>query len=299
MVELLCAVIGILLIVIFFMALKIYYLRRSAREITEIFAERLTTDTNTLVDISSRDKVMRELAGSINEELKLLRKQRRKYLNGDRELKDAVTNISHDLRTPLTAICGYLDLLKRKDKSEDVANYLSYIENRAQVLKQLTEELFRYSVILSTDSEMTLSPMSLNGLLEESIMAYYGALGEKGITPELKIPDEFIMRDLNRQAMTRVFGNILGNVIKYSDGDLTIELKECGEVVFTNTASKLDEIQVGRLFDRFYSVEATRNSTGLGLSIAKTLVEQMNGKITADYKDGKLGISILFAKHET
>lgn len=104
-------------------------------------------------------------------------------MNGDRELKEAVTNISHDLRTPLTAICGYLDLLEREDKSEAATRYLSLIENRVQALKQLTEELFRYSVILSTANDMNLEAVNINGVLEESVAAFYVALTERGITP--------------------------------------------------------------------------------------------------------------------
>lgn len=90
----------------------------------------------------------------------------------------------------------------------------------------------------------------------------------------------------------RVFSNILGNVVKYSDGDLRVELTEQGRIIFENLAQNLDEIKVGRLFDRFYTVESASNSTGLGLAIAKTLVEQMHGEISAEYVDGRLRIII-------
>lgn len=135
---LLVAVIGILLVVIIVLWIKIYLLQKGAQEIYEAFSERLVTDTNTLIDISTNDKYMRKLATAMNEQLRLLRKQRHKYLNGDRELKEAVTNISHDLRTPLTAICGYMDLLVSEEKSETVTRYLSLIANRTEALKQLT-----------------------------------------------------------------------------------------------------------------------------------------------------------------
>ncbi len=299
MVDLLWALLGLSVIIIFILATKIYLLQKSTREICDAFSDRLTMDTNTLIDISSRDKYMRRLVASINDQLRLLRRQRYQYLNGDRELKEAVTNISHDLRTPLTAICGYLDLLEQEEKSENVTRYLSYIENRTQALKQLTEELFRYSVIISTDETMAMESVSLNAVLEESIAAFYAALSERGITPVIHMPEETVTRQLNKAALSRVLGNILNNTLKYSDVDLEIEMKDTGEIVFTNTASKLDEVQVGKLFDRFFTVEAARNSTGLGLAISKTLVEQMNGEITADYKKGRISVSILFRKHES
>ena len=291
--HLLLIIIGILLLIIFVLLAKVHFLRKAAQEITEAFRDRLTADTNTLIDVSSRDPYMRKLAAEINVQLRLLRQQRHKYLSGDRELKEAVTNISHDLRTPLTAICGYLDLLQKEDKSEDAARYISLIENRVEAMKQLTEELFRYSVILST-GELMLETVHVNGVLEESIAAFYGALTRRNIQPEIQITETKIERQLNREAIGRVFSNILNNALKYSDGDLEIILRDNGAITFSNTASGLSEVQIGKLFDRFFTVEAARNSNGLGLAISKTLVEQMGGTISAQYENGKLSIVVGF-----
>ena len=231
-------------------------------------------------------------AGSIHQH-PILRKQRHRYLVGDRELKEAVTNISHDLRTPLTAICGYLDLLQREPLSENAVRYISLIENRTEAMKQLTEELFRYSVILSTQ-ELEIETVCLNGVLEESIAAFYAALTSRGIQPQIHMSGKRIEKQLNRDALSRVFSNILNNALKYSDGDLEITLRDYGEIVFANTASGLNEIQVGKLFDRFFTVEAARNLGGLGLAISKTLVEQMGGNISAKLVDHVLSIQIQF-----
>lgn len=290
--KLLWTIIGILFIIVILLGIKIYLLRKAAREISASFADRLMTDTNTLIDISSGDRRMRELAAAINEQLRLLRKQRQKYLSGDRELKEAVTNISHDLRTPLTAICGYLDLLEKEEKSEEAARYLALISNRTEAMKMLMEELFRYSLLISAGKELVIEKVQLNAVLEEAIAGFYGALSERGITPKIHITEKKLIREANKDALSRVFGNVLNNALKYSDGDLEITLTDCGEIVFANTASGLDKLQVGRLFDRFFSVEAARNSTGLGLAIAKALVEQMNGKITAEYENDRLSIHI-------
>ena len=118
---------GLLMIVILGLAIKIHLMQRSAEEIAVGFAEKLKIDTNTLIDISSRDRYMMALASQINQELRQLNRQRTRYQQGDLELKAAVANISHDLRTPLTAICGYLDLLEQEEKSTAVANYLNII----------------------------------------------------------------------------------------------------------------------------------------------------------------------------
>lgn len=291
--QLLLAVIIVLILGNFVLLTKIYLMHKAALEIGEAFEEKLASDTNTLIDISSRDPYLCHLAASINTQLRILRSQRHRYQNGDRELKEAVTNISHDLRTPLTAICGYLDLLEKEPLSENAARYLSLIENRTEAMKQLTEELFRYSVILSTQ-ELDMETVCLNGVLEESIASFYAALTSRGIRPQIHMSGKRIEKQLNREALSRVFSNILSNALKYSDGDLEITLHDDGEIVFSNTASGLNEIQVGKLFDRFFTVEAARNSGGLGLAIAKTLVEQMGGTISAEFENSKLSIHIRF-----
>lgn len=291
--HLLLAAAAILVGVIFALLGKIHLMRKAILEIERSFEDRLAADTNTLIDISSRDPCLCTLASSINTQLRLLREQRHRYQNGDRELKEAVTNISHDLRTPLTAICGYLDLLGREPLSESAARYLSLVENRTEAMKQLTEELFRYSVILSTQ-ELEMEPVCINSVLEESVAAFYAALTARGIQPRIQICESRVERELNREALGRVFSNILNNALKYSDGDLEIRLGGGGEIQFSNTASGLNEVQVGKLFDRFFTVEAARNSGGLGLAISKTLVEKMGGSITAGLNNGILSIQIKF-----
>ncbi len=285
---------SILSFIVLILCVKIHTLKVGMAEIRVQLADWLKTDTNTLISISSSDRQIRLLTSDLNRQLRQLRRQRRQYLDGDRELKDAVMNISHDLRTPLTAICGYLDLLRDEEKSEKVTHYVMAIQNRAEVLKQLTEELFRYSIIMSAQEPMRLEPLCVNDILEQSVVSFYATLTKRGITPQIDITEKKIMRTLNRTAFLRVLGNILNNAVKYSDGDLHVLLSETGEIIFSNTAKNLNDVQVGKLFNRFFSVETARNSTGLGLAIAKTLVEQMQGTITAQYHDNVLSICLDF-----
>lgn len=284
---------GLLGIIIIALCVKIYLLKKSAREISAEFKSRLKTDTNTLIGISSRDRDMRKLADSVNKQLSVLRRERLRYTQGDTELKTAITNISHDLRTPLTAICGYLDMMKNEEKSEKLAGYLDIIEDRAALMKQLTEELFKYSVIISENEEHQTEEVTVNSVLEDSIMGYYAALCERGIEPSVRITEKPIVRNLNRADLARVFANLIANALKYSDGDLSISLDDDGVITFSNTASALDGIDVGRLFERFYTVESAHNSTGLGLSIARSLVERMGGTICAEYSDNVLCIKTI------
>lgn len=288
------AVFGAMAVLIAALILKIHLLRKSAAEISRAFEDRLSQDTNTLIDISSRDRCMRSLADDINRQLRLLRQERQRCQQGDAELKAAVTNISHDLRTPLTAICGYLDLLAREDCSDEARRYLDIIQGRAHSLRELTEELFRYSVIVSEEKEPALEALSLNAALEESIASAYASLSAAGISPCIHICEEKVIRQLDKGLLSRILGNILSNAAKYSDGDLDISLENNGEIRFRNSASRLDKLQTEKLFDRFYTVEAARHSTGLGLSIARDLTERMGGKISARYENGSLTVILNF-----
>lgn len=291
--NLLLTVIVILVLITIVLAAKVWFLRRSAKEISAAFRDRLAADTNTLIDVSSRDARMRQLASEINSQLRLLRKERHRYQQGDLELKEAVTNISHDLRTPLTAISGYLDLLEGESKSEKAASYLNQIRSRTQELNGLTEELFRYSIVTSA-RELKPQRLDLVRALEESLLSFYGVMQERGIQPEIQLPETPVWRQLDPGAVSRVFSNIIGNGLKYSRGDLTVTMSPSGAITFANRAENLDAVTVGRLFDRFYTVEANRSSTGLGLSIARALTERMGGTITAEYAGGRLSIRVEF-----
>lgn len=218
------ASVGIMAVIIIVLFLKIHALQSAAREIESAFADRLITDTNTLIDISSADRYMRSLADSMNTQLRKPRDERHRFKQGDLELKNAVTNISHDLRTPLTAICGYLDLLETEEKTGKTEQYLRIIRDRTELLTQLTEELFRYSSIVSTEDGKIRESVNVGGALEERVASFYTALKERNIVPNIRIPKKEVVRTINRSALVRVFSNLLNNAVKYSDGDLEIAL---------------------------------------------------------------------------
>lgn len=289
--NLLLIIIGILLLTVAALTARLCFMRKSAREIAEGFRDRLAADTNTLIDISSNDRYMRQIAAEINLQLRLLRKEHNRYQQGDLELKESVTNISHDLRTPLTAICGYLDLLEGEEKSENAERYIEGIRNRSDALIQLTEELLQYSVVTASQ-ELSYARMDLVKALEESLLSFYAVMQERGIHPEIKLPSEPVYRELDESAVSRIFSNIISNALKYSDGDFLLEMDDTGKIAFTNTAKNLNSVDVEKLFNRYYTVEAAGKSTGLGLSIARTLAERMNGSISAEYSEQKLTVFV-------
>ena len=177
----LAAVCVVLVIVCAVMGIKIYLLRKSCDEMLEKLDLIISDDTNTVMRISSDDRKMKCFAEQLNKKLKTIRKEQLRYINGDKELKNAITNISHDLRTPLTAIMGYLDLMEKNEKSEKLRQYLAIIRGRAESMKDLTEELFRYSVVLCADAEKTAAETVVNKVLEDSMMSFYAELSFKGV----------------------------------------------------------------------------------------------------------------------
>ena len=281
---------GILLLICTILILKIYSIKKSIKEIQKSVENILNTDTNNLILIS--DASVKELAIFLNKELKEMRKQKLQYEYGNQELKRNITNVSHDLRTPLTAIKGYIELLKEESLTQNSRKYISVINRKTEELTELTEQLFDFAKILDTDMVLTKEKCYLNELLEEVLASYYPIFKEKDIVPEVLICKEKVEKELNKASMIRVFENIFSNVVKYSNGNFKVELKNDGEIIFSNKATSLDATTVQKIFDRYFSVENAKESTGIGLSIAKQLVELNGGSISADYVKNVLVIEV-------
>ena len=284
---------AVLAAVVLALGVKVWLLRRGAKALRLDLSQKLREDTNTLLSLPCRDRELRRLAASLNEELRLLRKERLRYQQGDRELKEAVVNVSHDLRTPLTALSGYVELLKGEALSPAGQRYLSQIEDRAQAMQAMTEELFRYS-LAAEETALTLEPVDLRAAVEEALLSFYGAFQQKGVVPQLSLPQGPVTRQLDKAALSRVLGNILTNALKYSPGELAVALSPAGVLTFSNPAPGLDPVSAGRLFHRFYTVESSAQSTGLGLSIARELTQRLGGTISAQWESGRLQVELTF-----
>ena len=270
-------------------------MRRSVKELRLDYEERLNIHTNTLLRVSSRDSQVRNLASSMNATISKLRDAYHRYEQGDNEIKTAITNITHDLRTPLTAMLGYLELCEKEEQSETMKRYLSVITDRALHMKKLTEELFSYSVASAEEIPEEKQKVFINQILEDCIMDHYPSFEKRGIMPALDITEERIERILYPSYVERIITNLLSNAVKYSDGDLEISLSKDGKLRVANSAKDLSGVDVNKLFDRFFTVENARNhSTGLGLSIVKLFAARMNCELKADYENGKLVIEIQF-----
>ena len=282
----------IVFLISFVLFVKNIMLKKSIKEIKEMITFSANTDTNSIITVSSSDKDIKKLANILNIELKKIRKKEIEYKVGNQELKKIITNISHDLRTPLTAIKGYIDLIKNNNESDKQYEYMEIIERKTNDVIVLTEQLFDFSKTMDLEINIKKEKNKINNILEEAIANYYVVFKEKNIKPKIEITEKNIYRNIDRNTILRVFENILSNVYKYSNGDFKVVLDENGKIIFSNKATSLDATTVEKIFNRYYTVQNAKKSTGVGLSIAKQLVELNGGTINAKYIKSYLIIEI-------
>lgn len=269
-------------------------MKNEIKNIGESLSKIINTDTNNLITISTNDRNLKKLAILLNESLKNLRRLELEYKNGNKELKSSITNISHDLRTPLTAIRGYLDLMDNFNLSEKQINYLDIIDSKVKDLTFLTEQLFDFSKTLDIQAEIKKEQICINNILEDIIASFYSLFMSHNITPNIDICKDKVIRLLNENVLKRIFENIISNAIKYSKGDFNVTLYGNGTIEFANITDSLDQVNLGKLFDRYYTVQSAKKANGIGLSIAKQLVDLSDGTIEAKYKDNVLIIRVKF-----
>lgn len=305
----------VLTLICIILYIKIYTANKSLEKIAKDLTKILSEDTNNLITISTENKKVKKIANNLNVELKKLRKAKIQYENGSESLKRTITNISHDMRTPLTAISGYVELLENKyirknvqkievDNKHNITNvnsvkgekeikqYIKIIKRKTNELIELTEQLFNFSTIIDTYNNLEKEECCINEVLEECLAEYYEVFQKEKVLPIIKLCKEKVYRKLNKKSLIRVFDNILSNTIKYGDGEFIVLLEKNGKITFSNRANDLDITSVQKIFDRYFTVENAKKSTGIGLSIAKQLVELNDGDIEAKYIDGNLIIEI-------
>lgn len=286
----------ILLIIIANLLLTIIFYKKEIRYISKQISKSKGNLTN--IKVNTLNKEIEELAQKIDELYEINHKINLKLRNKEEKLRESIENMSHDLRTPLTSIMGYVQFLKDDDlKQEDKLRYIEIIERRTQNLNTLINCFYDLSRIENNEYKFKLKSINIGNMLLENIAAFYDDFTNNGIEPRIQIDEEVPSIIADENAVMRIFSNLINNMIKHGDKYVDISLKKKGNCVqteFINSAPNLKEEEVEKIFDRFFTGDAARTdkSTGLGLCITKALVEQMGHEIEATFENEKLKIKI-------
>ncbi len=251
--------------------------------------------TNKKIDMALFDNNIEGLGLEINRLIDLYVTENKKRIHFEQEQQKLIANMSHDLRTPLTSILGYIQMAKAIDiSSEEREKLLSIAENRANRLETLLNDFFDLSIIESTDY-LKSEPINIKKVIIEILMSFYDRFNEKNLKPIIQMPEYDVNIISDESAVKRVIENLVSNAIIHSDGNIVILLEEKeskARLIVKNDTHSLTEKDVNRMFDRFYMADQSRlgNSTGLGLSIVKSFMEKMNGKISGQLDGGQLSI---------
>lgn len=254
------------------------------------------------IDVVFLDKNLTNLAAEINDCQRLQKKNQIFILKREMRLKESISNISHDLRTPLTSILGYLQLLQKTELTEEQREYLDISLSRSRYLQALIQDFYEISLLETKSCVPNVKKIHLDPLLVEVVLSFTEQLEEKRIVPKIVYAQAptYVMAD--EMMLKRIFTNIVSNALRYGTGELVIEIQESDEngivLSFQNKVVQENQIDADRLFEKFYTADASRNQSGsgLGLYIVKLLAEKINGSVLADFRENRLTVRLLLMK---
>lgn len=275
--------------------------RRQVKAMVEELNFLHENETNKMLSRQLSFKEIESLISEINDLSKKYRNLMKDYSVKDRALKETITNISHDIRTPLTSLDGYFQLLQEANSEEERLRYYDIISSRIESLKEILEQLFMFVKLQNDAYEIELATCNTNQILCEVLFSFYEDMKAKEMEPEIEVPEEIYYCIAHEPSLKRVIQNIIKNALDHGKDRLKIILEEKKDIIsisIANRRSKEDWIEVERVFDRFYKADAARSdhSTGLGLSIAKQLVDKMDGSIYAGVEDDLFVICVELRK---
>lgn len=287
------SVIVVLSILVITLVLRVVTTNIEIRNIIRDLEDITEKDTNILLTTSSGDKSIKSLVDSLNKELKKLLSIKREYSKGVFDVKKSAENIAHDIRTPLTVIKGYVDLLEEEDLSEEGKKCLEIIKGRTRYMKEMTDELF-LSLSMKSRGVLSLSDIDAKSVLEEALVSFYNEFKKKGMTPSIITPNDKVILKGDSKALYRVYSNIISNALKYGEGEFNVEMDEKGNTIFSNYAPNMDSVEANKLLDRYYTISDAKASSGIGLSISKEILQEMGGELKVRLDNKRLYISIIY-----
>lgn len=245
---------------------------------------------------------LKDLMELLNQLLMSRKKEQKRYLEKEQMISDTYTNLSHDIRTPLTSLGGYFQLLEQCDDPQEQKHYMDIIQERIHSLKEMLEELFLFTKLKNETYRMDLKPYCINQILKKTIFSYYDEWTAKGIVPDVHIPEEPMHVKGNEPAIQRIFQNVIKNALDHGAEGIGISMEEDNGKILIQIRNQVrdpEQINVNKVFERFYKADEARSrtSSGLGLSIARELTEKMEGEIFAELTGNIFCIGVCFEKY--
>ena len=279
------------------LAVHLISLKNEMRKIKKELQMTRDKGYNRQLTVSLIDKDFSALATEMNKNLDYQKRLKLESERAERNLKQSVSDIAHDLRTPLTVIKGNLQMLEREEKlSERGMGYLRVCGEKSDAMKQMADDFFELSVLESDITEIALYKVNITNLLMQFIADNEAVIRSCRLTPEIIFPEKTVFAKADEQLMMRMLSNLLNNIVKYAESEFAIALEttenKC-RITFSNPVNN-ENIDVEHLFDRSYRADKARQGTsaGLGLYIVKLLAEKQGAAVSAELKDNVLKISI-------
>ena len=277
---------GILLVICIALIIRLFVIKGSLRQLKDDVQKTRDESYNREVRVSLADRDVEELAAEINKNIYYQKSMKLEAEKSRRQLEQSISDIAHDLRTPLTVIKGNLQMLDKEEMSPEGKEYLAISRRKAETLKGMVDEFFELSVLESEGGKPELTEINIVNLITEFIIENESLIRERNLTPEISLPEETIMIMANRDMLMRVLGNLVGNIYKYAEDSFEIKVLKAEEnciIEISNSVKDDGAIDIEHIFDRTYRADKARSegSAGLGLYIAKLLVERQGGTIDA------------------
>ena len=292
-------IIGILAGIIILQSIIIWKYQRQVKDICRQLAFLMKHDSNMLIHREFGLGGIGMLSDRLNDLLELRRKEKRYYQEKETLIVDTYTNLSHDIRTPLTSLDGYFQLMEACENVEEQRRYLNIIHERIHSLNEMLEELFMFTKLKNESYRLELTSCCINRILKETVFSYYDDWVRREIQPDIQITEEQLYIDGNKQGLSRIIQNVIKNGLDHGEKKIRIVLKrEQNRAVLriSNQVIASEQIDIEHVFDRFYKADAARSktSTGLGLSIAREFVRRMNGEIGAKIEENEFIVEMRF-----
>ena len=269
-------------------------LRSAARQLEEL--ER--TDSTARLRLAVPNRAAEDLLEQVNRLLELRRQDQAVWLERERSLRQQIANVSHDLRTPLTSILGYLQLLEGDGLTEEERReYLAVVESRAKALQSLITGFYDLSRLEGGEYPLEQEPVNLYTSLSGLLAAFYNDFTDRHFDMTVELSEHLPPVQADNGGVLRVFTNLIRNALDHGQGKMTVRLWQEGDKVVSLFANETDELtaeDLPHIFDRFFTSDKMRTgrNTGLGLAIVKTLAEQMGCQLTAELENGMFAIRV-------